>query len=73
LDVFIVIILAGFIKVYKIEGISLLGAFVNKACLFPNAVVDMHCDCLSMLLLLSNWGSKKPSEGDSNDIIQASL
>ena len=32
------IILAGFIKVYTTERISLLGAFGNKACLFLNVI-----------------------------------
>jgi len=39
-----VILLAGFIKVDKIEGMILLGAFVNRACLFPNVIACISDD-----------------------------
>ena len=38
------IILAGFIKFYTIERISLLGAFGNKACLFLNVIACIADD-----------------------------
>jgi len=42
-----VIILAGFLKVYKIDmGYLCLGNYVNKACLFPNVIACVSDGCV---------------------------
>lgn len=50
LDAVIVITLAGFRKVYNIDRISLLGAFGNKACLFPNVIVCISDDYFAQIV-----------------------